>query len=149
EIPVEDANTSFSSVVIPGKSLNELSKILDDTEESIDISVTDNQVLFRTKQLNFLSRLLDGNYPETSRQIQEERKTVIQIITRDISTTIDRAALLAKEDRNNVIRLTTIEGNTAIQISSNSPEIGHVEEEMAVDSISGEELKISFSSKYM
>src|SRR5699024_3697883 len=47
EIPVEDANTSFSSVVIPGKSLNELSKILDDTEESIDISVTDNQILFR------------------------------------------------------------------------------------------------------
>ena len=63
EIPVEDANTSFSSVVIPGKSLNELSKILDDTEESIDISVTDNQILFRTKHLNFLSRLLDGNYP--------------------------------------------------------------------------------------
>lgn len=149
EIPVEDANTSFSSVVIPGKSLNELSKILDDTEESIDISVTDNQILFRTKHLNFLSRLLDGNYPETSRLIPEEEKTVMHVNTRDLLHTIDRASLLAKEDRNNVVRLTTLEGNTAIQISSNSPEIGHVEEEMAVDSISGEELKISFSSKYM
>src|SRR5699024_7104619 len=149
EIPVEDANTSFSSVVIPGKSLNELSKILDDTEESIDISVTDNQILFRTKHLNFLSRLLDGNYPETSRLIPEEEKTVMHVNTRDLLHTIDLASLLAKEDRNNVVRLTTLEGNTAIQISSNSPEIGHVEEEMAVDSISGEELKISFSSKYM
>ena len=149
EIPVEDANTSFSSVVIPGKSLNELSKILDDTEESIDISVTDNQILFRTKHLNFLSRLLDGNYPETSRLIPEEDKTIMHVNTKDLLHTIDRASLLAKEDRNNVVRLTTLEGNTAIQISSNSPEIGHVEEEMAVDSISGEELKISFSSKYM
>src|SRR5699024_11693219 len=54
-----------------------------------------------------------------------------------------------KEYRNNVVRYTKLERNTAIQISINSQEIGHVEEEMAVDSISGEELIISFSSKYM
>src|SRR5699024_9653744 len=94
-------------------------------------------------------RLLDGNYPETSRLIPEEEKTVMHVNTRDLLHTIDRASLLAKEDRNNVVRLTTLEGNTAIQMSSNSPEIGHVEEEMAVDSISGEELKISCSPKYM
>jgi len=148
EIPVEEANTEFSSVVIPGKSLNELSKILVDNEDTVDIRVTQNQILFRTKNLYFLSRLLDGNYPETSRLIPDQSKTTIHLNTRDLLHTIDRASLLAREDRNNVVKLSTNEGGT-LDITSNSPEIGHVSEEIAVQSIEGEELKISFSSKYM
>lgn len=148
EIPISETNVEFQSVVIPGKSLNELAKILEDTEEEIDISVTDNQILFRTKNLNFLSRLLDGNYPETSRLIPDESKTTLALKTRDLLQTIDRASLLAKEDRNNVVKLSTVEGNT-IEITSNSPEIGHVAEQLIVDQIDGEELNISFSAKYM
>jgi len=148
EIPVEETNVTFSSVVVPGKSLNELSKILDDTEETVDIRVTQNQILFRTKNLYFLSRLLDGNYPETSRLIPEQSKTTIHLNTKDLLHTIDRASLLAREDRNNVVKLTTVDGKT-VEITSNSPEIGRVTEDLAAESIEGEELKISFSSKYM
>ncbi|WP_087973942.1 DNA polymerase III subunit beta [Oceanobacillus rekensis] len=148
EIPIADATIEFQQVVVPGKSLNELYKILDDTEEKVEISVTNNQILFRTKYLNFLSRLLDGNYPETSRLIPEQSKTKIQVKTKELLHTIDRASLLAKEERNNVVKLTT-QGDTIIEISSNSPEVGNVVEEIAVDVIEGEELKISFSSKYM
>ena len=148
EIPVEETNVDFSSVVIPGKSLNELSKILVDNEETVDIRVTQNQILFRTKNLYFLSRLLDGNYPETSRLIPDQSKTTIHLNTRDLLHTIDRASLLAREDRNNVVKLST-NGNNMLEITSNSPEIGHVSEEISADSIEGEDLKISFSSKYM
>ncbi|WP_067727763.1 DNA polymerase III subunit beta [Oceanobacillus damuensis] len=148
EIPVTDANIEFQQVVVPGKSLNELYKILDDSEETVEISVTNNQILFRTKHLNFLSRLLDGNYPETSRLIPEQSKTKIQVKTKELLSTIDRASLLAKEERNNVVRLST-QGNSVIEISSNSPEVGNVVEEIIVEAIEGEDLKISFSSKYM
>ncbi|WP_284140670.1 DNA polymerase III subunit beta [Virgibacillus sp. LDC-1] len=147
-IPVEASNVEFANVVIPGKSLNELYKTLDDSEETVEISVTNNQVLFQTKHLNFLSRLLDGNYPETSRLIPEQSKTVIQAKTKDLIHTIDRASLLAKEERNNVVRLTTLDNNQ-LEITSNSPEIGRVSEEVSVQSLDGEELKISFSAKYM
>src|SRR5690606_37765233 len=128
--------------------LNELNKILDDTEETVEISVTNNQILFRTKHLNFLSRILDGNYPETSRLIPEQSKTVLHVKTKDLSSSIDRASLLAREERNNVVKLTTLDNNI-LEITSNSPEVGHVSEELAVQSIEGEDLKISFSSKYM
>lgn len=147
-VPVEAANLEFNNVVIPGKSLNELYKTLDDSEQTVEINVTSNQILFRTKHLNFLSRLLDGNYPETSRLIPDQSKTVIHAKTKDLINSIDRASLLAKEERNNVVRLQT-KGNNILEITSNSPEIGHVSEELAVSSIEGEELKISFSSKYM
>ncbi|MDY0404119.1 DNA polymerase III subunit beta [Virgibacillus sp. 179-BFC.A HS] len=148
EIPVEADGLAFSNVVIPGKSINELNKTLDDSEDTVEIYVTNNQILFKTRHLNFLSRLLDGNYPETSRLIPNQVKTVIYAKTKDLISTIDRASLLAREERNNVVKLST-SGQQTLEISSNSPEIGNVTEELTVTAIEGEELKISFSSKYV
>jgi DNA polymerase III subunit beta len=143
---VETENTY--NVVIPGKSLNELSKIIDDSNELIDIVITENQVLFKAKHLLFFSRLLEGNYPDTSRLIPNESKTDVIVKTKEFLQAIDRASLLAREGRNNVVKFSTIE-NGFIEISSNTPEVGKVIEEIQTQSIEGEELKISFSAKYM
>lgn len=145
---INATNIEFNNIVVPGKSLTELSKILDDSEETVEISVTNNQILFRTKHLSFLSRLLDGNYPETSRLIPEESKTKLTVKTKELLQTIDRASLLAREERNNVVKLTT-QDSSVLEITSNSPEVGNVQEDIVVESIVGEDLKISFSSKYM
>ena len=88
----------FDNIVIPGKSLAELNKIIDDTDETITISVADNQILFQTKNLYFLSRLLDGKYPETDRLIPAESKTSVKVKTKTLLQAIDRASLLAKEN---------------------------------------------------
>lgn len=145
---VEVNNNNEYNVVIPGKSLNELSKILMDNQEMVEIVITENQVLFKAKHLLFFTRLLEGNYPETSRLIPTESKTTVILNTKDFLHAIDRASLLAREGKNNVVRFTTLENNM-IEISSNSPEIGRVVEEIESISIDGEEMKISFSAKYM
>lgn len=137
-----------ANVVIPGKSLNELSKILDESEEMVDIVITEYQVLFRTKHLLFFSRLLEGNYPDTTRLIPAESKTDIFVNTKEFLQAIDRASLLARDGRNNVVKLSTLE-QAMLEISSNSPEIGKVVEEVQCKKVDGEELKISFSAKYM
>ncbi|AZB41139.1 DNA polymerase III subunit beta [Bacillus sp. FJAT-42376] len=136
------------NVVIPGKSLSELSKILDDSNDLTEMVFTDNQVLFKSKNILFFSRLLDGNYPDTSRLIPDESKTDVLVQTKEFLQSIDRASLLAKEGRNNVVKLSTLEEGM-LEISSNSPEIGKVIEEVQTQEITGEELKISFSAKYM
>ncbi len=138
----------FSNVVIPGKSLTELSKILDDNSDLIDIVLTESQVLFKAKNILFFSRLLDGNYPDTSKLIPNESKTEMIVSTKEFLQAIDRASLLAKEGRNNVVKLSTLENNE-VEISSNSPEIGKVFEQVVTESLEGDELKISFSAKYM
>ncbi|AND37646.1 MULTISPECIES: DNA polymerase III subunit beta [Cytobacillus] len=144
-----ETNASESyNVVIPGKSLSELSKILDDNNDLIDIVITENQVLFKAEHLLFFSRLLEGNYPDTSRLIPSDSKTDVIVNTKEFLQAIDRASLLAKEGRNNVVKLSTIDGGV-IEISSNTPEIGKVVEEVQSKSIEGEELKISFSAKFM
>lgn len=146
--PVETDFNAEYNVVIPGKSLNELSKILDDSQEPVEIVITDNQVLFRAKHLLFYSRLLEGNYPDTSRLIPTDSKTKLELNTKEFLQAIDRASLLAREGRNNVVKLSMIDENL-IEISSNSPEIGKVTEQVRSREIEGEEIKISFSAKYM
>ncbi|WP_366248365.1 DNA polymerase III subunit beta [Terribacillus aidingensis] len=150
QIPVStnEAALGFQNVVIPGKSLTELNKILDENQDPVEIRITNNQILFRTKHLYFLSRLLEGNYPDTSRLIPSESKTALLIDTKELLRSIDRASLLAKENRNNVVKLVT-QASGQLEISSNSPEVGRVVEEVTVQEISGEELRISFSAKYM
>jgi DNA polymerase III subunit beta len=142
-----NTNTSYN-VVIPGKSLIELNKILADNSELIDIVITENQVLFKATHLLFFSRLLEGNYPDTSRLIPNESKTDIVLQSKEFLHAIDRASLLAREGRNNVVKFSAIEDGS-IEISSNTPEVGKVVEEIKSQSVSGEELKISFSAKYM
>ena len=145
---LEQLPSGVSNVVIPGKSLNELNKILEDSTNPVQIVMTHQQVLFKANNMLFFSRLLEGNYPDTSRLIPESYQTNVTLDGKSLLQAIDRASLLAREDRNNVVRFETLEGNT-IEISSNSPEIGKVQEQIQVQALEGEALKISFSAKYM
>jgi DNA polymerase III subunit beta len=136
------------SIVIPGKSLQELNKILPDNNDAIEILITEQQILFKTANVLFYSRLLEGNYPDTSRLIPTENKTSVTVNGRSLLQAIDRASLLAREERNNIVRFSTDEGKV-IEISSNSPEVGNVEEMVEAINVTGDDLKISFSAKYM
>lgn len=146
--PIDADVSERESVVIPGKNLQELTKLITDPEETINISILNNQILFTIGETYFLSRLLTGNYPDTSRLIPTEKETTIHAFTKDLIHTIERADLLSSRDQNNVIRLDTLSDNM-LKISSNSPEIGNVEEQLEAIAIEGEPLKISFSSRYM
>ena len=145
---IKDLPNEEYSIVIPGKSLNELNKILEETTSEVAIVMTQQQILFKTGDVLFYSRLLEGNYPDTSRLIPSESKTTILVNSKSLLQAIDRASLLAREERNNVVRFSTL-GNGFVEVSSNSPEIGNVEEQIQAEEIDGEELKISFSAKYM
>ncbi|WP_019243404.1 MULTISPECIES: DNA polymerase III subunit beta [Bacillus] len=144
---VQSNTTESYNVVIPGKSLTELSKILDDSQDLVNIVITTNQVLFKAKHLLFFSRLLEGNYPDTSRLIPSESKTDITLNTKEFLQSIVRASLLG-EGKNNIVKLSTID-QSGVEISSNIPEIGKVVEEVRAERIEGEDLKISFNAKFM
>ncbi|MDT3425218.1 DNA polymerase-3 subunit beta [Paenibacillus forsythiae] len=138
----------FGNVVIAGKTLNELSKIIPDQNMLVDIVVADNQVLFKLDRVLFYTRILDGIYPDTSRIIPSVYKTELTLDTKKLSESIDRAYLLSREEKTNIVRLQTLEYG-GIEISSSSSELGKVREELEVIDFKGDPLKISFNSKYM
>lgn len=139
---------SFQNVVIPGESLNELYKLPFHEDEVIDIVVTNSQILFRSTDRLFYTRLLDGTYPDTSRIIPQTAKTEIIVSSRLLADSIDRASLLSKDGKYNIVKLATIEGNT-IEISSNTPEVGQLVEFMEASRVEGEELKIAFNPRFV
>lgn len=139
---------SFHNVVVPGKSCNELTKILDDDQNPVDIVVADNQILVKSKHILFYSRLLEGTYPDTTRIIPQGSKTEISFTTKEFLQSIERASLLSREGKSNVVKLVTLpDGN--VEITSNAPEIGKVTDILQPKAMDGEELKISFNAKYM
>ncbi|UXR69605.1 DNA polymerase III subunit beta [Staphylococcus sp. IVB6246] len=147
KLKLEDEDISDKNVIIPGKALAELNKIMTDSDEHIDIYFAANQVLFRVGHVNFISRLLEGHYPDTSRLFPENYEIKLGLDNSEFYHAIDRASLLAREGGNNVIKLST--GEEQIELSSTSPEIGTVKEEITANDVEGGNLKISFNSKYM
>jgi len=139
----------FHNVVVPGKNLNELNKILPDQSELIDIVIADNQALFRAGNVLFYSRLLEGTYPDISKIIPGTYKAETIFDTIRLEAAIDRAYLLSREEKTNIVRLTMTDNDREVEISSSSSELGRVTERLSAESISGEPMKISFNSKYM
>ena len=133
------------NIVIPGKNLLELSKIIDDDKASIELHLFENKILFKYKNILFLSRLLSGTYPATSSIIPDNFSVSVECSCMGLFEMIDRASLLTSDRDKNTIKLQL--SNKELIISSNSPEIGKVEEKMSVTS--NDEISISFSSKYM
>ena len=133
------------NIVIPGKNLMELSKILTEEEDNLEIHIFNNKVLFKYNNIMFLSRLLSGTYPATSSIIPTDFSIIVDCNYYDLYNMIDRASLLTSDREKNTIKLEL--GKKELKVSSNSPEIGYVEEKIDVDN--SDEISISFSSKYM
>ena len=133
------------NMVIPGKNLLELDKIIGDDKENLELHIFENKILFKYKDILFLSRLLSGAYPATSSIIPTEFNVQVECSCNGLFNMIDRASLLTSDRDKNTIKLELKQ--QSMVISSNSPEIGMVEKKMIVDS--NDEISISFSSKYM
>lgn len=132
-------------IIIPGRSLNELNKILDDTEDPINIGISPGHAIFNLGDTIVYSRLLEGQFFNYRDIIRMDHKTNIVVNRREFQNSIERASLLAKEEKANLIKL-TIKDNSII-VRSNS-EIGNVNEVVGGQQ-SGEDLNIAFNSRYL
>lgn len=148
-IELPEAGTAAYNVIIPGKSLIELGRTLTDDIDNVEIRFAENQVLFVAGQINFYSRLLEGNYPDTSRLIPTSSTTQIEFDAPVLLAAIQRASLLSHESSNNVVRLNLDADGQTATIYGNSPELGNVEEALNFTRLAGESLEISFNPDYM
>lgn len=132
-------------VVIPHKTLTEISKIIDDEEGNIAIYFTTSHILFNLGNTIITSRLLDGQFLNYKDIIRNEYNTRIKVNTKQLQNSIERASLLAKEGKSNLIKLEIKDDK--ILIRSNS-DIGNVQEEVPVE-LEGDDIIIAFNSRYM
>ena len=135
------------NIVIPSHNLVEFTKILGDDAELVEIHIFNNKILFKTGNLKFESRLINGTYPNTSNLLPDDSLLVVHTNLNNFYDVIDRVSILTSDKEKNIVTLET-NGNV-MTLKSSSVEIGRVEEKMNITKSNDEDIKISFSAKYM
>ncbi|AZQ40981.1 DNA polymerase III subunit beta [Streptococcus periodonticum] len=144
---VLEKNGDNFDVVIPSRSLREFSAVFTDNIETVEIYFTNNQLLFRSENISFYTRLLEGNYPDTDRLIPTEFTSIVTFDKNNLRYAMERARLLSNATQNGTVKLEIINGVVSAHV--NSPEVGRVNEEIDTESISGQDLTISFNPTYL
>ncbi len=147
EIKLSTNSVENYNIIIPGKNVIEFMRIMDDSESELEIHIFNNKVLFKQENLLFQSRLISGNYPNVDNLIPTDSFLKIKANLSDLYDVIDRASILTSDKEKNIVTLST-KKDTLI-VKSVSAEIGRVEEKMRIIKDNDEDIKISFSAKYM
>lgn len=135
-----------AKVIVPGKTLNELNKILSsDAESEVNIYFTDNHILFEFDDTTVVSRLIEGEYFRVNQMLSNDYKTKIVINKKDLLDSIDRANLLIKEDDKKPIIINITDGSLEVKVSSS---LGSSNEEIDIDK-DGSDIMIGFNPKFL
>ena len=146
-VKLEKDSEENYNIVIPSHNLVEFVRIIDDDNDEVEMHIFNNKVLFKIGNLKFESRLINGTYPNTSNLLPDDAFLVITTNLNDFYNVIDRVSILTSNKEKNTVTLET-NGNV-LTLRSSSAEIGRVEETMNVKKNNNEDIRISFSAKYM
>ena len=146
-VELEKSSEENYNIVIPSRNILEFTKILGDNDEIVELHIFNNKILFKNGNLKFESRLINGTYPNTSNLLPEDSFLIVSTNLTDFYNVIDRVSILTSDKEKNIVTLET-NGNILI-LKSSSVEVGRVEEKMNITKNNKEDIKISFSAKYM
>ena len=133
-------------VIVPGKTLNEVSKILPGGADSfVTISFTDKHIVFEFDSTTVVSRLIEGEYFKIDQMLSSDYETKVKINKKELISCISRATLLVKEGDKKPIIINITDGSMELKINSI---VGSMNEEINIEK-QGKDLMIGFNPKFM
>ena len=137
---------SDKKVVVPGKTLNEISKILSgEMEDMVQIFFTENHIVFEFDDTVVVSRLIEGEYFKIDQMLSSDYETKVMINKKEFLNCIDRATLLVKEGDKKPIIIDIQDGNMQLRINS---QIGSMDEDIDIEK-EGKDILIGFNPKFL
>lgn len=140
---IENEVANFS-VVVPGKTLNEIVKILQPVEDDVIIYSSNNQIMFDLGNCKIVSRLLEGEYLNYKNIIPQDHETKVRVQTKFLLSSIERASLVTMEEKKFPVKFSITDEKI---IMSSNTEIGAVREEVRVE-MAGSRMEIGFNPRY-
>ena len=138
-------NYGSKKVVVPGKTLQEISKIVNGTvDEDVMIFIADNHIIFEFDRTTVVSRLIEGEYFKIDQMLSSDYETKVKINKRELLNCIDRSTLLVKEGDKKPIIMNITDGNMELKINSF---IGSMNEEIDITK-EGKDILIGFNPKF-
>ncbi len=153
KLPVADKVDQKTEVIIPARTLAELNRLIAEQEEAVDITLNPNksQVLFRLKNMELVSQLVQGTFPNYSQLIPQSYNTRVIVSVADFLRATKTASIFAR-DGSGIVRLVITPGSEKnpgkISVSARSEEIGDDVGEIDA-TVEGDESKIAFNGKYL
>ncbi len=145
EIGTEHNPPEGIRVIVPRKGVNELSRLLDDSEDPVELEIGRNHLRVRLGELTFTSKLIDGKFPDYERVVPVDNRNVVTADRLTLRETLRRASILSNEKYRG-IRIQLRPG--VLNALAHNPEQEEAEEEFAVD-YNGPELEIGFNASYL
>ena len=143
---IELKNTyEHKKVVVPGKTLQEISKIIPgNVDEDVIIYLTDNHIVFDFDNTTVVSRLIEGEYFKVDQMLSSDYETKVKVSKRELLDCIDRSTLLVKEGDKKPIIMNISDGSMEVKINSF---IGSMNEEIDIEK-EGKDILIGFNPKF-
>ena len=141
-----EGNDNSIKVVVPGKTLIEISKILSsEVEDKVNIFFTNNHILFEFDDTIVVSRLIEGEYFKIDQMISSDYETKVVINKKEFLNCIDRATLLVREGDKKPIIINITDGSVELKVTS---PLGSMNEEIDITK-EGKDILIGFNPKFL
>ncbi len=143
--PIKSATAEFSAIV-PARTLAEISKLLEgNDEDEIEVLIQKNYLLINVNNTKVITRLLDGEFINYKQVIPGSVNTTVTINKKQLEYGLERASLLARMDKNNLVKF---EIRDKLLTLSSASDIGNVTENITI-SLEGKDIIIAFNARYM
>lgn len=145
ELEAPDGSRGMPGIIVPRKTVNELRKLIDETESVIGIALSDTKIRFSFDGAVLTSKLIDGTFPDYTRVIPTNNDKTLELDARLFAEAVDRVSTIST-DKTRSVKLSLDEGRMVLSVMS--PDSGTATEELAV-SYEGAPMEIGFNARYL
>jgi DNA polymerase-3 subunit beta len=138
--------TNFNHVLIPFKNAGDILKIIDGTDDEIEIHSTKNQISFTFQGVYLVSRVIDGVFPDYKQILPKEEKTKVVVLKQDLINSLKISNIFS--DNFNQMNISVEGGAKNIQVKTKNSNIGENTNKIQA-SIEGESIEVNFNYKYI
>lgn len=145
KIKIENKTKKDIQIIIPQRAILELARVLADSRDKVNIYLEENQILFVFNETEFISRLVEGTFPDYEQIIPKKNQTKVCVSKMDFYNAIKMASFFARETANN-IKLILDKGS--LKTTATSPQIGNNLSKIAAET-SGPALEVAFNARFI
>ena len=154
EMVLPEGAAGMPGIIVPRKTIIELRKLVDESEEEVEIGLSETKIRFATGAAALTSKLIDGTFPDYDRVIPSNNDKILEVKCKEFAEAVDRVSTISSE-KSRAVKLVIAPPNGAgggeggsLTVSATSPENGTAVEELEVRYLA-EPIEIGFNSRYL
>jgi DNA polymerase III subunit beta len=149
EMVMPEGAAGMPGIIVPRKTVIELRKLVDESDDEIQVSLSETKIRFATGEAALTSKLIDGTFPDYDRVIPSNNDKILEVKCKEFAEAVDRVSTISTE-KSRAVKLAIIPGANggSLAVSATSPENGTAVEEIDATYLA-EPIEIGFNSRYL